>query len=376
MTEEEKLYTLALTKLGYINPEAMLQLVQAAGNGKVVFAQRNDLCAVVPDCTERLRNIVSGDWSDAIATAEKELSFCIDHDIHVLLYGDDNYPQRLNHCPDAPVALYYKGNADINKRHVISIIGTRHCTSYGIDIIKRFISTLKSLCPDVLIVSGLAYGADINAHLQALHNGFDTIGVLAHGLDTLYPQAHRDTALRMVNQGGLLTEYMSETKIDRINFISRNRIVAGLADATIVVESASRGGSLITARIAQDYGREVFAIPGPINAEFSQGCNNLIRDNKAALVSSATDIVNAMMWQNAGQAAQARRQGIERTLFPTLTPEEQAIVNALKEHGDSQSNALTAYTGLPINTVVAQLFSLEMKGVITPLSGNTFHLIS
>lgn len=376
MTEEEKLYTLALTKLGYINPEAMLQLVQAAGNGKVVFAQRNDLCAVVPDCTERLRNIVSGDWSDAIATAEKELSFCIDHDIHVLLYGDDNYPQRLNHCPDAPVALYYKGNADINKRHVISIIGTRHCTSYGIDIIKRFISTLKSLCPDVLIVSGLAYGADINAHLQALHNGFCTIGVLAHGLDTLYPQAHRDTALRMVSQGGLLTEYMSETKIDRINFISRNRIVAGLADATIVVESASRGGSLITARIAQDYGREVFAFPGRVNDRYSEGCNNLIRNNGATLITSAENFVDAMGWQTDALLAKAQAQGIERELFPDLTPSQQIVVDALRGNGDLQLNTLLVKTGLPISSLNQILFELEMSGVVRPLAGGTYHLIS
>ena len=228
----------------------------------------------------------------------------------------------------------------------------------------------------MLIVSGLAYGADINAHLQALHNGFCTIGVLAHGLDTLYPQAHRDTALRMVNQGGLLTEYMSETKIDRINFISRNRIVAGLADATIVVESASRGGSLITARIAQDYGREVFAFPGRVNDRYSEGCNNLIRNNGATLITSAENFVDAMGWQTDALLAKAQAQGIERELFPDLTPSQQIVVDVLRGNGDLQLNTLLVKTGLPISSLNQILFELEMSGVVRPLAGGTYHLIS
>ncbi|MGN0281379.1 MAG: DNA-processing protein DprA [Prevotella sp.] len=375
MTEEEKLYTLALTKIGYVNPEVLLRLVQEAGNGKEVFAHRNDLNAIVPDCTQRLKDMVNCDWEDALATAEREMTFCNDHGIEILCFGDNDYPQRLNDCPDAPVALYYKGNANINAKHVISIVGTRHCTSYGIDAIRRFVNSLRTLCPDVLIVSGLAYGADINAHQQALNNGYDTIGVLAHGLDTLYPQAHRDTANRMVSQGGLLTEYMSATKIDRINFISRNRIVAGMSDACIVVESASRGGSLITARIAQDYGREVFAFPGRINDKYSEGCNNLIRDNRATLLTSADDFVTAMGWQTDGILSQAKSRGIERELFPEITPDQQLIVETLQRFGDLQLNALIVKTGLPISTLNQLLFELEMSGVVRPLAGGTYHLI-
>ena len=375
MSEEEKLYTIALTRIGYINPEVLLRLIQAAGNGKEVFAQRNDLNAVTPECSQRLKDLVACDWKDALAFAEKEMEFCGRNGIDILCYGDNNYPQRLNNCTDAPVTLYYKGNADLNRRHSISIIGTRHCTAYGIDTIRKFVATLRSLCPDVLIVSGLAYGADINAHQQALDNGFDTIGVLAHGLDTIYPQAHRETAKRMIGQGGLLTEYMSATKIDRINFISRNRIVAGISDACIVVESASKGGSLITARIAQDYNREVMAFPGRANDKYSEGCNNLIRNNRATLINSAEDFVESMGWQSDELLAQAKSRGIERDLFPDITPEQQRVVDVLQKLGDIPLNTLIVKTGIPISTLNQLLFELEMSGVIRPLAGGTYHLI-
>lgn len=375
MTEEEKLYTLALTRIGYVNPEVMLRLYQEAGNGKEIFAHRDDLCSIMPLCSQRLREVIGCDWSDAIAIAEKEMEFCNVHGINILCFGDDNYPQRLNNCPDAPIALFYKGNADINAQHVVSIVGTRHCTSYGIDTITKFMASLRQQCPNVLIVSGLAYGADINAHRQALNNGYDTIGVLAHGLDTLYPQAHRDTARQMVLQGGLLTEYMSATKIDRINFISRNRIVAGMSDACIVIESAKHGGSLITARIAQDYCREVFAFPGRASDKYSEGCNNLIRDNRASLLTSADDFVTAMGWQTDALRLKAKSMGIERELFPTLNPDQQLIVDNLQRFGDLQLNTLIVKTGLPISTLNQLLFELEMTGIVRPLAGGTYHLL-
>ena len=199
--------------------------------------------------------------------------------------NDERYPQRLKDCDDAPLMLFYKGNANLNQQRVINIVGTRHCTIYGQDIIRRFTADMKSLCPDTIIISGLAYGVDINAHRQALTNGMETVGVLAHGLDYLYPTAHRETATEMLRQGGLATEFMTGTNADKMNFVRRNRIVAGLADATIVVESASKGGSLITANLASDYNRDVFAFPGNVGAPYSMGTNNLIRDNKATPVS-------------------------------------------------------------------------------------------
>ena len=227
----------------------------------------------------------------------------------------------------------------------------------------------------MLIVSGLAYGVDIHAHRQALENGYETIGVLAHGLDQIYPYRHRETAAAMVSHGGLLTEFMTQTNADKPNFVRRNRIVAGMADATILVESASKGGGLITTEIAQSYDRAVFAFPGNVGAEFSEGCNNLIRDNGAALITCAEDFVRAMGWQNEAQLQQTLNKGIERNLFPELTPEEQQVVNLLQKTNDLQLNILSVKSALPIGQLTALLFQLEMKGIIKPLAGGMYHLL-
>ena len=240
---------------------------------------------------------------------------------------------------------------------------------------RSFVRRLKELCPDTLIVSGLAYGIDISAHREALDNGMDTVAVLAHGLDNLYPPRHKDTAGRMLTQGGLLTEFFTRTNADKLNFLRRNRIVAGISDATVVVESASHGGGLVTARIAQSYNRDVFAFPGRVGDEYSAGCNNLIRDNKATLVCSADDFVSAMGWQTDAQLVAARRQGIERTLFPELTDDEQRIVDTLENSNDQQLNTLSAALNMPVGTLAATMFSLEMKGVVKCLAGGVYHLI-
>ena len=243
----------------------------------------------------------------------------------MLCLNDKNYPKRLMECADPPLMLFYKGQADLNRQHVIAVVGTRHCTTYGQDLIRRFMEDLKNLCPETLIVSGLAYGVDIHAHRNALQNNMDTVAVLAHGLDDLYPPRHRDTANEMISHGGLITEYMTHTKIDKLNFVRRNRITAGLSDATIVVESAAKGGGLITARISREYNRDVFAFPGAVGAPYSEGCNQLIRDNGAALITSAADFVKAMGWQNELQIGQIRKAGIEREMFPDLDEEEHVV---------------------------------------------------
>ena len=231
------------------------------------------------------------------------------------------------------------------------------------------------MCPQLLIVSGLAYGVDICAHRESLANGYDTAAVLAHGLDQIYPYHHRDTAAKMVEHGGLLTEFMTQTNADKVNFVRRNRIVAGISDATIVIESAAKGGSLITAEIAQSYDRAVFAFPGNVNQPFSEGCNNLIRDNGAALISNAEDFVKAMGWQNDAVRRQALSEGIERQLFPDLSPEEQKIVSLLQQTNDLQLNILSVKTGIAINQITALMFQLEMKGVVKALAGGMYHLL-
>ena len=374
MTQQETLYTMALTRMTGFNFHMALRLYRELGSGLAVYEHRTDLRDVLPDCSDRLVDSLQ-DWSLALVRSEQELTFIERHHIRTLCLGDDAYPQRLAECPDAPIVLYYLGSAELNQQRVINIIGTRHATAYGQDLIRRFVGELRELCPQVLIVSGLAYGVDICAHRNALEQGFETVGVLAHGLDELYPPRHRDTARQMLTQGGLLTEYMSETKADKLNFVKRNRIVAGMSDATILVESAERGGGLITCGIAQDYDRSVFAFPGAVGAPYSVGCNNLIRDNGAQLITSAEDFVKAMGWQSDALLRQAKASGIERSLFPDLTAEEQTVVRALDEMGDLQLNQLSVGTNLPIGQLTALLFQLEMKGVVRPLAGGTYHLL-
>lgn len=375
MNQQELLYTMALTRMSGFNFQTTLHLYQELGGGQAVYEHRNDIMDVLPECSPRLAKTLT-DWSLALPRAEQELLFMEKHHIKPLLLGSDEYPQRMAECADAPIILYYLGNADLNHQHVINIVGTRHATTYGQDLIRRFISDLRKLCPDVLIISGLAYGIDICAHREALQNGYKTVGVLAHGLDEVYPHQHRATAKEMLQHGGLLTEYMSETNADKVNFVRRNRIVAGISDATILVESAAKGGGLITCGIAQSYDRSVFAFPGAVGMPYSEGCNNLIRDNGASLISNAEDFVNAMGWQTDIQLKQAQADGIERTLFPELSDEENLIVNVLSKTGDLQQNTLSVKTNLPIGRLTALLFQLEMKGVIRPLAGGTYHLLA
>lgn len=374
MNEQEIYYAIALTRMTGFNFQIALHLYQTLGSAQAVYDHRNNIREAIPDSTERLA-VAMKDWSAALARAAQEMAFIQKNAIQPLLLGSENYPRRLAECPDTPIILYYTGTADLNQSRVINVIGTRHCTAYGQDLISRFICDLRRFCPNVLIVSGLAYGIDICAHRYALQNGYETIGVLAHGLDELYPSHHRDTATQMLKQGGLLTEYMSETRPDKLNFVRRNRIVAGICDATILVESAVKGGGLITTGIAMDYNRSVFAFPGAVGAPYSEGCNQLIRDNGAQLITSADDFVKAMGWQTDAKLRQAQANGIERMLFPDLSDDEQIVVKVLDGMGDLQLNQISVKTNIPIGQLTALLFQLEMKGVVRPLAGGTYHLL-
>ena len=372
--EQEIFYAMALTRLTNFNFQQALELYRTVGSAQQIYEHRNDIGDIVEDCTPRLIEALK-DWSEPMKRAELELTFMQEHQIRALTPNDDDYPQRLCECPDAPIILYYKGNADLNQAKIINIVGTRQCTQYGQDLIRRFVSGLREHCPEVLIVSGLAYGVDINAHRQALENGYPTVGVLAHGLDQIYPYRHRETAAKMLEHGGLLTEFMTQTNADKPNFVRRNRIVAGMSDACIVVESAAKGGGLITAEIAQSYDRPVFAFPGAVGMTYSEGCNNLIRDNVAGLISNAEDFVKAMGWQDEMRRQQALADGIERNLFVDLSPEETKIVNLLQQTNDLQLNILSVKSGIPIGQLTALLLQLEMKGVVKSLAGGMYHLL-
>jgi DNA processing protein len=371
---EEIFYAMALTRLTNFNFQQALELYKTVGSAQQIYEHRNEIGDVVKNASPRLMDALK-DWSEAMKRAEFELKFMQEHQIRALTPLDDDYPQRLCECADAPLVIYYRGNSDLNLSKVVSVVGTRQCTQYGKDLIHRFMTDLRQMCPQVLVVSGLAYGVDICAHREALDCGYDTVAVLAHGLDQIYPYRHRDTAVQMVSHGGLLTEFMSNTSADKPNFVRRNRIVAGMADACVVVESAARGGGLITAEIAQSYDRAVFAFPGAVGMNYSEGCNHLIRDNVAGLITSADDFVKAMGWSIETLRQQANAKGIERNLFPDLSPEESSVVNLLQQTNDLQLNILSVKTGIPIGQLTALLFQLEMKGVIKPLAGGMFHLL-
>ena len=374
MDQQEILNTILLTRLNYFSLAGMLELYRKVGSATLIMEHKNNLRDILPDASDKLVNAIQNS-DEARKRAEVELEYDLRYGIEPITMNDERYPSRLRECDDAPLMLFYKGNANLNQQRVINIVGTRHCTPYGEDLIRRFVTELKQLCPQVLIVSGLAYGVDINAHRQALDKGYETVGVLAHGLDDLYPNRHKETALRMIEQGGLLTEFLTQTNADKINFVRRNRIVAGMSDACILIESMAHGGGLITCQISQSYNRDVFAFPGRIGDAYSEGSNNLIRSNGAMLITSASDFVKDMGWQDDAKLMRAKQQGIERSLFPDLSAEEQAIVDVLSRNNDLQINMISVQSGIDISRLAALLFTLEMKGILRTLAGGMYHLL-
>ncbi|MBQ7180350.1 MAG: DNA-processing protein DprA [Bacteroidaceae bacterium] len=374
MTEQELIYTMALSRLPSLNLTHQHILLKALGSATAIFEHRRDICDVLPDAHPRMAEALAL-MDTHIPRAEEELAFAQSGHVQCIHYNDEAYPARLRECPDAPLIIYYRGTTDFNARHIVSMVGTRKITEYGKDICRQFIKDLKSLCPDTVIVSGLAYGVDINCHRAALQNGMPTLAVLAHGLDQIYPRHHRDTAVKMVTQGGLLTEFMSRTNPDKKNFVQRNRIVAGISDATVVVESAAKGGSLITADLAETYHRDVFAFPGRCSDVYSEGCNNLIRQNHAALITSAEAFVETMGWETAQARQEQLAKGVQQELFPDLSEQEQIIVRALQNVDDMPINILSVNTNIPFAPLSSLLFTLEMKGVVKMLNGSRYRLL-
>jgi DNA protecting protein DprA len=366
MSKEEIIHSIALTQVPGIGSVWAKNLITAAGSAVEVFKSAKNL----PGITQRIVRALN--CSQAFERAEQEYEFIEKNKIRCFTITDDNYPTRLRECNDAPIVLFFKGNIDFNSEKIVSIVGTRNITGYGKQICNQLMADLKKSCPDVLIISGLAYGVDITVHRASIDNELPTVAVLAHGLDRIYPSSHRKTAVEMLKNGGLLTEYITETNPDRFNFVSRNRIVAGISDATIVIESAAKGGSLITADIAGSYNRDCFAFPGKATDDSSRGCNQLIRDNKAGLILSAEDFINMMGW---GQSKPKKQNPVQRSFFPDLTEEEQLIVDTLEKEGKVQINNLVVTTNIPVYKMNSTLFELEMKGVIRVLAGGVYQLI-
>lgn len=374
MSEQETFYMMALTQVPAMSLANLHLLVEELGTATAVFENRKSLRQLMPSASQKTLDALAA-LESHLPRCEAEMEFCKKGKIQCLGLNDEAYPQRLRECPDAPVLLYYRGSANLNARHIVSMVGTRQITSYGRDLCRRFVGDLKQLCPDALVLSGLAYGVDIQCHRAALEEGLETVGVLAHGLDQIYPRHHRETAKQMLSAGGLLTEYMSGTPIDKRNFVQRNRIVAGMADAVIVVESATKGGSLITADIALSYDRQVWAFPGRISDTYSSGCNKLIFSNCATLLTGAEDFCLSMGWTDDVRHQKQRAEGVQQELFADdYTEAEQRILQALARDDSKQINVLAIETNIPIGELSSLLFSLEMRGAVQMLVGGKYKI--
>jgi len=304
--------------------------------------------------------------------AEREIAFMERYGIRALFYQDDAYPGRLRNCEDAPILLYVRGELNLEDRKVLSLVGTRRATDSGMDLCTRLVEDLALGSPDLVVVSGLAYGIDICAHRAALKSNLSTVAVLGHGMDIIYPSVHRKTAAEIVHQGALITEFSSQTPFVRGNFVSRNRIIAGLADATVVVESGEKGGALITADIANSYNRDVFAFPGRVNDPRSRGCNHLIKNNKASLIEGAHDLEYILGWEVKRQ----KQKNVQSQLFHQLEPEAMQIVDHLKEKGELSIDELSSLCQWPISRISPMLLDLELKGLVRCLPGSRYKIRS
>ena len=365
------LYQIALTQIKGVGDIIARNLLNIVGDEETIFkSSRKSLQAIKGLPSKLVDEILN---PSVLRAAETEILFVEKNNIQPLFITAPNYPSRLIECADAPILLYYKGNTDLGAKHIVSIVGTRNASHYGNNFCETFIKELSEFLPDTLIISGLAYGIDIQAHRNALQNKLPTVGVLAHGLDRIYPATHRQTAVEMISSGGLLSEFPSKTEPERFNFVRRNRIVAGMADAVIVVESDIKGGSLITAEIANSYCKDVFATPGRINDAKSAGCNNLIAAHKADLFCSTKQFIEQMGWDN--QTSKTKKLPKQKDLFFNLSEEEQCIVDKLSAIESIHIDQLAREVSIPAHELFSILLGLEMKNVIKNMPGNMFSII-
>jgi DNA processing protein len=361
-------YQIALTRIEGVGDTLARNLLEFCGGEEEIFKASKKKLMLVNGIFLHIAAQIQN--PEVLRKAEKELAFVEKNNIQTYFYTEDDYPARLHECVDAPILLYYKGNTDLNAAKIISIVGTRNSTSYGHDFCARFVEELASEFPEVLIVSGLAYGIDIHAHRAALKANVPTVGVLAHGLDRIYPAVHRKSAVQMIENGGLLTEFPSETEPERYNFVRRNRIVAGMSDATIIIQTDTKGGSLITAELANSYNKDVFAVPGRVTDKESAGCNMLIEQNKAVLLRSAESFVRFMQWDVHKQLVKNK----QRQLFLDLSEDEQAVYDLLSATGSLHINLLVNQTGIPMSNLLSTLLMMEMKGIVKATAGNNYEL--
>ncbi len=369
-------YALALTLIrGLTIPHALVLLRNLPDAKRFFDRPEPTLSYFLPNLNPTMRSrLVAAAFEQrktVLARAEQECDFCARHSIRILPVNHPDYPRRLAECPDAPPVLFYRGAADLNARHMISVVGTRRITPYGKDLCRLLCHELAQRCPDVVVVSGLAYGVDVATHRGCLEHHLSTVGILAHGLDQIYPATHRDTAKEMLAQGGLLTEHLTRTRPVAGNFVRRNRIVAGMSEATLVVESAAKGGALITARLAMDYDRLVCAFPGRSIDPYSAGCNTLIRRHEAELVTSPAEVIDLLGWD-----AKPRPKEVQLDLFPEdLTPEQQLLLETLRKEEALSPSQLILRTGLDLSLINELLFELELSGRVALLPGGNYRYV-
>ncbi len=367
MLEEELLYVLALQRAKGIGDINAKKLISHCGSAKNVLKEKQQMLQKINGigsfATKHLFD------NNNLKEAEKELKYIQKNNIETFYFEDKKYPEKLKHCIDGPILFFKDGNFNIELQPIISIVGTRNITSYGRDFCEKLIADLKPYNP--IIVSGFAYGVDICAHRAALKNELQTIGVLAHGFEEIYPKTHKKYVSDINIKGGFITDFWHDDALQRENFLKRNRIVAGISEATIIIESAEKGGSLVTADIANSYSRDVFAVPGRTTDNYSKGCNDLIKRNKAAILTSAIDLIEMLNWN----LEDKKLKPIQKQLFVELNETEQLVYDFLLKNGKEVLDMIAINCKLPIYQATTILFNLEMKGVVKPLPGKLFEAV-
>lgn len=363
----ELVYRIAFASLKGLSRTFADEIISRLGSEELFFKAPERQLACVLGFNGKLLSQTYRD--EVLEKAQREADFISRHNVRAIYFTDKDYPYRLNDCDDAPLMLYTSGNCNLNAAHIVSIVGTRHATPYGIDFTNHLVEDLSHKINDLVIVSGLAYGIDIVAHTASLRNKVPTIAVLAHGLNTIYPASHRNVAVDIVRGGGMLvTDYRSCDAIHKGNFVARNRIVASLCDCLVVAESAEKGGALITAGIADSYGRDVMALPGRTSDKYSAGCNRLISQNVAALIENADDLIKAMRW------TPRLEDGVQTSFAIELSEEEQAVVDYLSQHDEAQINQLCVALNASVSKLMSLLIEMEFKGLILTYPGGRYRL--
>lgn len=367
MSDQDLIYVLALQHVPKIGDLSAKKMIGHSGSAEAVLKEKKqNLLKIDGVGTTTLSDLYN---PSHLKAAELELQFIKQNQIRCLYFTDEDYPEKLKHCIDGPILLFQSGNVDLKKKRIISIVGTRKITMNGIAFCEKLVEELTIYNP--VIVSGFAYGTDITAQKAALKHNLQTIGCLAHGLNQIYPPSHKKYVVDIEKNGGFLTDFWSTDVFDRNNFLKRNRIIAGLSEATIVIESAEKGGSLVTADIANSYNRDVFAVPGRINDIQSAGCNNLIKYQKANMLTNPLDVPYILNWK----LEEEKKPTIQKQLFVELDENEKTIYKYLKDDNKQMLDVIAIECNMPIFKAASVLLNMELKGVIRPLPGKLFEVI-